>query len=108
MFQRIYLTVITISLSILSSFHRIPGICVRFRVMSSFEESVHSVNPSVSKLYALLIRYYLEDSGIEVERRPLVPKVPGSNPAISGFCLWDFSTQTARVLVKFRGSRHRA
>ena len=30
--------------------------------------------------------------GTEVERRPLVPKVPGSNPMMSGFCLWDFST----------------
>ena len=41
----------------------------------------------------------VEDSGTEVERRPLVRKVPSSNPVISGFCLWDFSTQTARVLV---------
>ena len=29
----------------------------------------------------------VEDSGTEVERRPLVPKVPGSNPVMSGFCL---------------------
>ena len=50
----------------------------------------------------------MENSGTEVERRPLVPKVPGSNPEMSGFCLWDFSTQTARVLVKYPGSRHRA
>ena len=27
----------------------------------------------------------VEDSGTEVERRPL----PGSNPVMSGFCLWD-------------------
>ena len=41
----------------------------------------------------------MEDSGTEVERRPLVPKVPGSNPVMSGFCLLDFPTHTARVLV---------
>ena len=32
----------------------------------------------------------MEDSGAEVERRPLVPKVPVSNPVMSGFYLWDF------------------
>ena len=51
---------------------------------------------------------FVEDSGTEVERRPLVPKVPGWNPVMSGFCLWDFSTQKARVLVMFPGSRHRS
>ena len=33
---------------------------------------------------------YVEDSATEEERRPLVPKVLGSNPVMSGFCLLDF------------------
>ena len=33
-----------------------------------------------------------EDSDAVVERRPLVPSVPGSNPVMSGFCLWAAST----------------
>ena len=45
------------------------------------------------------------DSGAVIECRPLVPKVPGSNPVISGFYLWDFSTQTARVLAMSQGNR---
>ena len=36
-----------------------------------------------------------------------VPKDPGSNPVVSGFCLCYFSAQTALVLVKSLGSRHR-
>ena len=41
------------------------------------------------------ISIIVEDSGAEEERRPLVS------------LLWDFSIQTARVLVKSPGSRHR-
>ena len=65
-------------------------------------------------VYAYGYRYYnslnniVEDSGAEVERRPLVTKLSGSNPVMSGFCLWDFPTQWARVLAKYPGSRNRA
>ena len=34
-------------------------------------------------------------SGVGVDRRAIVPKVPGLNPVMSGFYLWIFSTQTA-------------
>ena len=30
----------------------------------------------------------VEDSGAEVNRRSLVPKVPDSNPGMSGFCFF--------------------
>ena len=33
------------------------------------------------------------DRGAVVEHQPLVPKVPGSNPVMSQFCLWNFSKQ---------------
>ena len=56
----------------------------------------------------LIVILTVEDSGTEVERQPLVPKVLDSNPVLSGLCLWDCSTQTARVLVMYPGSRHRA
>ena len=38
----------------------------------------------------------VEDSGTVEERRPHVPTfcVQCLNPVLSGFCLWDFSTQT--------------
>ena len=42
----------------------------------------------------------MEDSGAVVESQPLVPKAPGLNPVMSGFCLWDVSTKAARILVK--------
>ena len=42
----------------------------------------------------------MEYIGAVVEHRPLVLKVPGSNLVMSGFCLYDCYTQTARVLVK--------
>ena len=32
----------------------------------------------------------LIDSGAEVQRRPLVPKVQDSSPVIRGLRLWDF------------------
>ena len=40
----------------------------------------------------------MEDSGAEVKRRHLVPKVPGSISVTGGFC--HFPTQTASVLVQ--------
>ena len=49
----------------------------------------------------------MEDSGAVVERRPLIPMVPGLNPVMSGLGLWDFSTQAVQELVKSPGSRHR-
>ena len=44
----------------------------------------------------------MEDSGAEEERRPLLPKVQSSSPVMSDLRLWDFSTQTARVIVTLR------
>ena len=45
---------------------------------------------------------FMEDIGAEVERRPLVSKLPVSSPVMRGSRLWDFSTQTARVLVSLQ------
>ena len=35
--------------------------------------------------YGTVIGFYLCDIGVEKERRPLVAKVPGLSPVISGF-----------------------
>ena len=38
---------------------------------------------AVSSKYSLFTKSFVEDSGAEVERRPLVSKVPGSSPVLS-------------------------
>ena len=70
-----------------------------FCVLTVIIEQLNEAKADIFVVFLCPNSYYdeaTEESGTEVERLPLVPKVPGSNSLMSGFCLWEsFHTNRA-------------